>query len=355
MTTAQVDFTEAELLADHDYVEPLVVDGVRCHGGFDDDGHLRLAPHRQPLAGHRGLGGAAGRAVRHRRCSTSRSRPGPSSFPNVEQSKLLLRNGVHRADRRRAHPHRHGRGLRRLLRTLPMPDLQPGRSTRTSRHRHRPPRPRACSRRTPATRPASRTRPATTACGSSPATSPSRTRSPTTRRPACSSAWASTRPRRRAEQLDRAARRGHGQPACCPTTSTSRSRWCVEPHDRAAAHRDLRLPRRSRGPRRVLSDTELVRRRRRGRPHHLATCGPTRRRTSPTCARRCPRCATAPGSASAAAATTGTEMIRPAVGPGARATRCCCAGPSACSVTMDEIERALDGPRATRTTSSTRC
>ncbi|MFL6206170.1 MAG: hypothetical protein ACJ739_12565 [Acidimicrobiales bacterium] len=37
-TTDQVTFTEAELLADHTMAEPLIVGGVRCHGGFDEDG-----------------------------------------------------------------------------------------------------------------------------------------------------------------------------------------------------------------------------------------------------------------------------------------------------------------------------
>lgn len=36
--TDQVTFTTDELLASHDYTEPLVAGGVRCHGGFDDDG-----------------------------------------------------------------------------------------------------------------------------------------------------------------------------------------------------------------------------------------------------------------------------------------------------------------------------
>ena len=38
MTTAQTSFTEQELLLDPDYAEPLVANGVRCHGGFDADG-----------------------------------------------------------------------------------------------------------------------------------------------------------------------------------------------------------------------------------------------------------------------------------------------------------------------------
>ena len=38
MATDQVEFTTDELLADHDGLEPLIANGVRCHGGFDDAG-----------------------------------------------------------------------------------------------------------------------------------------------------------------------------------------------------------------------------------------------------------------------------------------------------------------------------
>jgi hypothetical protein len=38
MGTEQTEFTEQELLATHPLEEPLVVGGVRCHGGFDADG-----------------------------------------------------------------------------------------------------------------------------------------------------------------------------------------------------------------------------------------------------------------------------------------------------------------------------
>ena len=38
MTTLQTDFTEAELLETHPVAEPLIAGGVRCHGGFTDDG-----------------------------------------------------------------------------------------------------------------------------------------------------------------------------------------------------------------------------------------------------------------------------------------------------------------------------
>src|ERR1039458_3358382 len=36
--TAQLEFTEDELLANADVKEPLIAGGVRCHGGFADDG-----------------------------------------------------------------------------------------------------------------------------------------------------------------------------------------------------------------------------------------------------------------------------------------------------------------------------
>ena len=38
MGTAQVTFTAEELLASHDYAEPLFANGIACHGGFDEDG-----------------------------------------------------------------------------------------------------------------------------------------------------------------------------------------------------------------------------------------------------------------------------------------------------------------------------
>ena len=38
MPDVQLTWTERELLANHDVVEPLVAGGVRCHGGFDETG-----------------------------------------------------------------------------------------------------------------------------------------------------------------------------------------------------------------------------------------------------------------------------------------------------------------------------
>ena len=93
MTTLQVEYTEAELLADHDYAEPLVARGVRCHGGFDQDGH-----YLSPRTRHRRAAIAAWEAQRLEQFSTPvldiPLESWPEAFPNVEQSKFLLSRGV---------------------------------------------------------------------------------------------------------------------------------------------------------------------------------------------------------------------------------------------------------------------
>lgn len=93
MTTDQVTFTEAELLADHDTAEPLIAGGVRCHGGFDDDGTY-VSPrtkHRVPAieawqAKHKADFGAE---PIHVPLDTW-----PGQFPNVAQARHLITSGV---------------------------------------------------------------------------------------------------------------------------------------------------------------------------------------------------------------------------------------------------------------------
>ena len=93
MTTAQTDYTAAELLADHDFAEPLVVGGVRCHGGFLGDG-----TYVSPRTKNRWT---AIRAWEDQRASTFSTpildvplETWPENFPNVEQTKFLLRQGA---------------------------------------------------------------------------------------------------------------------------------------------------------------------------------------------------------------------------------------------------------------------
>ena len=93
MSTAQVSFTEAELLEDHTMAEPLIEGGVRCHGGFDDHGTY-VSPrtkHRVPAieawqAQHRELFGTDLIDVP---VSTW-----PETYPNVDQAKFLIAAGV---------------------------------------------------------------------------------------------------------------------------------------------------------------------------------------------------------------------------------------------------------------------
>lgn len=93
MTTVQVEFTEAELLADPTIAEPLFAGGRRCHGGFDEDGRYRT-----PRTEFR-VPAIAAWGERHRRrfatelVDVPRERWG-KTFPNVDQARYLVRVGV---------------------------------------------------------------------------------------------------------------------------------------------------------------------------------------------------------------------------------------------------------------------
>jgi hypothetical protein len=92
-TTLQVEFTEAELLADHPVAEPLHAGGRRCHGGFDATGAY-VSPrtlHRVPAieawrANHRATFGTDIIDVP--------LETWPEHFPNVAQAAHLVRSGV---------------------------------------------------------------------------------------------------------------------------------------------------------------------------------------------------------------------------------------------------------------------
>ncbi len=93
MTTAQVEFTETELLADVPVVEPLVAGGVRCHGGFDAEGRY-VSPRtlcRRPAIAAWGEQNCA-------RFSTQLIDPPiewwERTYPTVDQARFLIRAGV---------------------------------------------------------------------------------------------------------------------------------------------------------------------------------------------------------------------------------------------------------------------
>ncbi len=93
MTTAQVQFSETELLADVPVAEPLMAGGVCCHGGFDAEGHY-VSPRtlfRRPAIGAWGEQNCA-------RFSTELIDPPlewwERSYPSVDQARFLIRAGV---------------------------------------------------------------------------------------------------------------------------------------------------------------------------------------------------------------------------------------------------------------------
>lgn len=93
MTTLQTEYTADELLADHDFVEPLVLDGVRCHGGFLEDG-----TYVSPRTKHRWPAIRAWEEARHATFGTPildvPLETWPENFPNVAQTRFLLQRGV---------------------------------------------------------------------------------------------------------------------------------------------------------------------------------------------------------------------------------------------------------------------
>jgi hypothetical protein len=91
--TAQVEFTADELLADVAVREPLVAGGVRCHGGFDDDG-----AYVSPRTRFRGPAIEAWQA-RHAEVFGTPAIDVPietwgTHYPNLEQARFLVRAGV---------------------------------------------------------------------------------------------------------------------------------------------------------------------------------------------------------------------------------------------------------------------
>ena len=93
MTTAQVDFTPDELLATHDYAEPLFAGGVRCHGGFTEDG-----TYVSPRTKHRVPAIKAWQAKHEAEFAApildAPIDTWPEAYPNLAQSRFLLEQGV---------------------------------------------------------------------------------------------------------------------------------------------------------------------------------------------------------------------------------------------------------------------
>jgi hypothetical protein len=93
MTTMQTRFTEVELLLDEPTAEPLIVGGVRCHGGFDDEGR-----YVSPRTRFRGPAIEAWQAQHREQFGTDLLdvplETWPRHFPNVAQARHLVTSGV---------------------------------------------------------------------------------------------------------------------------------------------------------------------------------------------------------------------------------------------------------------------
>src|SRR5438552_10972423 len=93
VTTLQTEWTEQELLARHPVVEPLVAGGVRCHGGFDQDG-----TYLSPRSLNRWPAIDAWKQQRIEQFGTPLLDVDlgswPGTYPNAAQAKYLISAGV---------------------------------------------------------------------------------------------------------------------------------------------------------------------------------------------------------------------------------------------------------------------
>ena len=118
----RVVFTRDEILESGGFAEPLIASGVRCHGGFDADGS-----YGSPRMRYRGPAIAAWQARLAREAGVLLDlSPGqmPPQYPNLEQSKLLLREGVRDPIVRRLTIISIVEGFGAIIRDVEVPDLR---------------------------------------------------------------------------------------------------------------------------------------------------------------------------------------------------------------------------------------
>ncbi|HVX16856.1 MAG TPA: hypothetical protein VHA73_02395 [Acidimicrobiales bacterium] len=93
MSSMQLDYTTEDILADHAFAEPLIADGIRCHGGFTAEG-----AYVSPRTAHR-VDAIANWQAHHRDTfGTDLLDPPletwPGHYPNLPQARFLLDHGV---------------------------------------------------------------------------------------------------------------------------------------------------------------------------------------------------------------------------------------------------------------------
>ena len=121
--SARTTFTSDELLSTEPRLAPLIAGGVRCHGGFDAEGSYRSPRtlHRTPAV----------RAWQDRLALEGHSLVSipesltPPQYPSVDQSKLLLREGVTEPIVRALTLIAIVEGFGAIIREVPVPELSP--------------------------------------------------------------------------------------------------------------------------------------------------------------------------------------------------------------------------------------
>ena len=123
MSDLHVDWSYKELLDSHAVAEPLVVGGVRCHGGFDSDG-----TYISPRTKNRWPAIRAWQQQRAEHFDTAlldiALDTWPGAYPNVTQAKFLLREGVAEPIIARLTQIGTVEGFGSMIRYSPIPDLQ---------------------------------------------------------------------------------------------------------------------------------------------------------------------------------------------------------------------------------------
>ena len=122
MTSSQTEYSEHELLESHRYAEPLYAGGIRCHGGFDDDGR-----YVSPRTVHRVPAIEAWEQARAEAFGTPQFDipldRWPQPVPNVAQARFLIANGVPGPIISTLTRIGTVEGFGGFIRTLPIPDL----------------------------------------------------------------------------------------------------------------------------------------------------------------------------------------------------------------------------------------
>jgi hypothetical protein len=116
-----LEYGREQLIASGTNAEPLIAGGVRCHGGFDAEGRYRSprTVHREPAI--RAWQGQLARAG-HELLAIDPALM-PPQYPNVEQARLLLREGVRDPVVRRLTIISIVEGFGAVIRDVRVPDL----------------------------------------------------------------------------------------------------------------------------------------------------------------------------------------------------------------------------------------